>query len=79
MMELKGSDAMLAISPKILRDENENPVAVQIPYEDWLEIKKKLSLHERQFKIVDLTPHIGVIKLTEDPLEFQQRIRAEWD
>jgi hypothetical protein len=69
---------MMTVSPKILCDENENPVAVQIPYSDWLEIERELSHRERKYKVVDLTPYIGVITLKEDPLEFQQRIRAEW-
>ena len=28
---------------------------------------------------IDLKKYCGVIKLTEDPLEFQKRIRDEWE
>ncbi len=65
------------IRKKILTDENNEPVAVQIDYKDWLECERILNLKSSQ--IVDLSEFSGKISLTEDPLEFQKKIRDEWN
>jgi hypothetical protein len=65
------------IRKKILTDENNEPVAVQIDYKDWLECEKILNLKSSQ--AVDLSEFSGKISLTEDPLEFQKKIRDEWN
>lgn len=69
---------MHTIQKKIVMDEARNPVAVQIDYEDWLEIERMLGLRGKEKKSTDLSRYSGVIKLTEDPLEYQERIRSEW-
>jgi hypothetical protein len=70
---------MIAIRKKIVTDEHHKPVAVQIDYDDWLEIEKQLNIQKLEPRRVDLSRFAGTITLTEDPLEFQHRIRAEWD
>ena len=70
---------MIAIRKKIVTDEDHNPVEVVISYGDWLEIEKLLGLQLEKQLLTDLSRFRGVITLTEDPLEYQRRIRAEWD
>lgn len=73
----------MTISKRIVTDENMNPVAVQIDYDDWLAI-------EEQLKVEDTTPSPRCTELKRllkdsrgiwkegDGLEYQRRIRAEW-
>ena len=50
-------------------------------------IKKRMNIADIQ-KLMDTLPsgklfnaakHCGVLRLSENPLEFQKRIRSEWD
>lgn len=67
------------IQKKILIGEDNKPVAVQIAYDDWLEIVEVLESQSiPEAMATDLSRHKGVIKLSEDPLEYQKRIRREW-
>jgi hypothetical protein len=69
---------MLKIRKKILTDESERPVAVQIDYSDWLEIERSLDLRSGEIRKTDLAAYEGVVTLTEDPVEYQARLRQEW-
>jgi len=69
---------MYKIEKKILTDESQRPVAVQIDYSDWLEIERRLNLHAEEARSTDLSSYEGVIQLTEEPLGYQSRIRKEW-
>lgn len=69
---------MLELQKKIVTDESLKPIAVQINYADWLKIEDLLNLKQKVSKTVDLSSYSGSIKLTEDPLEYQKRIRSEW-
>lgn len=73
----------MVVNKKTIIDENNNTVAVVIPIDEWEEIEQliqeKKSNEKREFKKVDMDPFFGIIELHEDPLEFQKRIRAEWD
>jgi hypothetical protein len=69
---------MRKIKKKILTDKSERPIAVQIDYSDWLEIERSLSLLVDQVVETDLSSYEGIITLTEDPLEYQSRVRQEW-
>ena len=69
---------MHKIGKKILRDESQRPVAVQIDYSDWLEIERCLDLPSEETRSTDLSKYEGVIALTEEPLGYQSRIRQEW-
>ncbi len=66
------------ISKKILTDENHNPIAVLIDYQDWLVIEKQLDLggSDRNAKINALA---GSIKFPIDAMEFQHMVRDEWE
>jgi hypothetical protein len=69
---------MRKIKKKILTDKSERPIAVQIDYSDWLEIERSLNLLVDHAIETDLSSYEGIITLTEDPLEYQSRIRQEW-
>lgn len=69
---------MHPIRKQIVTDEAMRPIAVQIPYDDWLEIERTLQLTREGEHIVDLSPFAGVISLSEEPLQFQSRMRGEW-
>ncbi|MCC6145890.1 MAG: hypothetical protein IT368_18940 [Candidatus Hydrogenedentes bacterium] len=71
---------MSSLQRQIVTDEDGNPVAVQIAYNDWLYIERKLGLGKpEQPKVVDLSEFAGTLPPGEDALEYQQRIRKEWD
>ncbi|MBO1347936.1 MAG: hypothetical protein EBE86_011280 [Hormoscilla sp. GUM202] len=70
---------MLHFKKKIVTDEAMRPVAVLIDYQDWQKIEKLLA--ECQLPKQEessISKYAGVIKLTQDPLEYQQQIRDEW-
>ena len=69
---------MHKIRKKILRDESQQPVAVQIDYSDWMEIEQRLDLRTVEARSTDLSGYDGVIALTEEPLGYQSRLRQEW-
>ena len=59
-----------------LTDENMRPIAVQIPYTEWLQIE--ILIGKKKKKRSRISHLAGTISLSEDPLEFQHRIRDEW-
>jgi len=65
------------IHKKLVTDEHLQPVAVQIDCEDWLKIEQALALKQTP-KVSDLNSYRGVLRLMEEPLEYQNRIRDEW-
>ena len=69
---------MRRIKKKIIKDRAEQPIAVQIEYNDWLEIERSLKLQTDGVGSVNLSSYEGTVTLTEDPLEYQSRIRHEW-
>jgi len=69
---------MHKIRKRILTDDAQQPIAVQIDYADWLQIERSLNLEDGEVRISDLSRFDGVIPLTEDPLAFQLRVRNEW-
>ena len=81
---------MRSIRTQTLYDDAKHPVAVQIPYADWLEVEAQLRLADVQgatggaqpFRpgatAAALAKYAGVLSLSEDPLEYQTRIREEW-
>jgi len=66
------------VSKKIVTDESMRPIAVQIPYQEWLEIERRLKIEPSEEKLINLAEHEGLLALTEDPIAFQERIRGEW-
>lgn len=72
---------MHPIRKKILTDESQQPVAVQIEYADWLLLEKWLEsqpLNGVPPPATDLNLFAGTLPLREDPLLQQQRLRDEW-
>ena len=69
---------MLKIRKKILTDKAKRPVSVQIDYSDWLEIERSLDLRNGETRKTDLSAYEGVVTLTEDPVQYQSRLRQEW-
>ena len=69
---------MAQITKRIVTDDGNRPVAVQIDYQDWLEIELKLKLIEAARKPMDVDRYRGVLALREDGVAFQRRIRDEW-
>jgi len=69
---------MLHFKKKIVTDEAMHPVAVLIDFQDWLEIEKILEAYKSEQEEFNLNKYIGAIKLTQDPLEYQQQIRNDW-
>ena len=65
------------IKPRIVLDEHHQPAEVIIPYSDWLLIEQELdkTVAAPPFDINRLA---GSLKLSEDPIEFQRRMRNEW-
>jgi hypothetical protein len=65
---------------QILTDERGRPLAVQIAYGDWLAIEQVLAgrLPESSPPAVDVMRFAGLIHSGEPPLEFQHRMRGEW-
>ena len=68
---------MQRIRKKIVTDEAQQPIAVQIDYADWLKIERALNLPQED-EVTDLSLYYGVVSLTEDPLAYQARVRSEW-
>lgn len=66
----------MLIHKMILTDENMRPVAVQIPYNEWLEIE--IAINEKRNKKSHIAHLSGTIKLPEDPVKYQRKIREEW-
>jgi hypothetical protein len=71
---------MSRLQRQIVTDEDGKPVAVQIAYNDWLDIERKLGLGKQEPpRVVDLSEFAGTLPPGEDALKYQQRIREEWD
>lgn len=69
---------MKTIHKKLVTDERMRPVAVQIGYEDWIEIERELRLMGATQSASNLSRYSGILKLRGEPLQFQQGVRGEW-
>lgn len=70
---------MRSFKKKIVTDEAMNPVAVLIDYQDWEKIEQIVEAYQTQEQIgTEPNKFAGIIQLTEDPLEYQQRLRNAW-
>lgn len=70
---------MRTIEKKIVTDEGGRPVAVQIDYGDWLEIERQLEAREPIDRFEELLDKTSGTWKGGDGLEYQIRIREEWD
>lgn len=75
----------MTIHKRIVTDENRRPVAVQIDYDDWLEIERQLNLEpvgeppaEEETPLSELADDAAPHWQGGDGLEYQRRIREEW-
>ena len=69
---------MLNIKRKIVTDEAKRPVAVMIDYEDWEKIENLLQEQESATSAPSIAQFADVLRLTEEPLVYQHRVRQEW-
>lgn len=69
---------MKEIRKRILTDEHERPIAVQIEYADWVEIERALSFHPEKQTETDLARHAGRVCWPVDGMEYQRQVRGEW-
>ena len=58
--------------------EKETQKSITISKESWQRIKNEVLKTEKSFTKQDLKKYIGKIKLSQDPLEYQKKIRNEW-
>lgn len=77
---------MIDVPKKIVRAEDGTPVAVQIEYDDWKRIEKKLlTLSPNSEEDSEETAFENALNASRgtwtagDGLEYQRRLRAEWD
>ena len=73
---------MPSIKKKIVVNETQQPVAVIIDYQDWKWIEAMLQQQENVQSEQDnserLRVYAGCIRLTIDPLQYQQEVRDTW-
>ena len=69
---------MPAIHKQLLTDEDGQPVGVLIPYQDWLRIEQELIRLEDTSNAARLQRYAGVLRLKQDPLDYQRQCREEW-
>ncbi|MBW4511375.1 MAG: hypothetical protein KME64_33415 [Scytonematopsis contorta HA4267-MV1] len=70
---------MLPFKKRIVTDEQMRPVGVLIDYQDWEKIEQVLEASQiQENNHFDINQYSGIIKLSQDPLEFQQQVREEW-
>jgi hypothetical protein len=66
------------IRPKIITDQDQHPVAVQLDYAEWLRIARLLNLGPNSKPPTDLSRHVGKLAWPVDGLEYQRQVRSEW-
>ena len=69
---------MIHFHKQIVTDEASRPVAVQVKYDDWLEIERLLATLGVHQEARGLMRHSGKVKLSQEPLLFQSEVRGEW-
>lgn len=66
------------IHKKIVVNENNKPVEVIISYDEWKEIERILESGRQGMVREKLKEYAGIVHLEEEPLEYQRRMRSEW-
>jgi len=69
---------MREVRKRIVTDEANRPVAVQIDYEDWLDIVRALNLSDGNKPPSDLSRFVCTVDWGEDGVAYQRRVREEW-
>jgi hypothetical protein len=68
---------MKRVHKQIVTDENNRPIAVQIPYAEWLGIEELLSAESPKVS-GDPSRLAGSLQWGEDGVAYQRRVREEW-
>ena len=66
------------IYKKVVFDDRDKPVEVIISYEQWQEIESTFKNYDKVMRKERLEKYRGILKLQEEPLSFQRRMRNEW-
>lgn len=72
---------MRPIEPLTIRDSDGRIIAVQIRYEDWVEIERTLKAHApHAAPTVQGNPNLfaGRLRLPGNAVDAQRRVRDEW-
>lgn len=69
---------MVSFNKTIITDDQQRPIAVQVDYATWLEIERILQERRGVQPGTDLNRLAGKLRLDEDPLLKQRRLRDEW-
>ncbi len=69
---------MLDVIKRIITDENDRPIAVQVDYGDWVRIEQELRLNGGQKPPTNLAVHAGRVDWPVDGLDYQRSVRGEW-
>jgi len=69
---------MRPIRKRIVTDDANQPVAVEIDYEDWCRIEQALGRPESK-PPTDLARHLGKLDWPVDGLEYQRQLRSDWN
>ena len=70
---------MKIVSKRILSDESGRPVAVQMDYEEFLRLERAVEGIEPEDAHTQMMSVFGTVDWGEDGLEYQSRLRGEWD
>ncbi|GEM_PF-2905615 len=70
---------MKVLSKRILSDENGRPVAVQRDHDEFLRFEKAVEKVEMESAYQRMMSFVGKVKWDEEPVEYQRRLRDEWD
>lgn len=69
---------MEAIRKQVLYDENNVPIGVVVPIEEWNRIEAKLKPKLMGIPASRLMKHFGKMSYPGDAVEVQRQLRAEW-
>lgn len=62
---------------KVVYDDNNQPIEVILPYEEWLRLKA-VSNDSGGVSNADLSALSGLVKLATDPTDYQRDMRDGW-
>jgi len=68
---------MAPVRKRILTDESNRPIAVQIDYEDWCRIEAALGQSNAETHDQDLSRFSGTLSWGEDAVAYQRRVREK--
>jgi len=73
------SGMSMTIHKKIVVNKENKPVEVVITYDEWLKIEQALQSVEKGVSREQLKEYAGAMHIEEEPLEYQRRVRSEWE